>query len=64
MVGGSPPINFYFKIIFIMVKIKGISFKSLKGMKVGEVKKLDKDFKKFKVPNIQLVKDYGKKTPL
>ncbi len=44
-----------------MVKI---SFKAIKGMKVGEVKKLTKDFKKFKVPNVQLVRDYGKKTKL
>jgi len=47
-----------------MVKIKGISFDAIKNMNVGEVKKLDKAMKKFKVPNVQLVRDYGKKIPL
>ena len=62
---GETPSTFILNInIHKMVKIKGISFKAIKGMTVGEVKKLTKDFKKFKVPNIKLVIDYGKPTPL
>ena len=47
-----------------MAKIKEISFKAIEGMKVGEVKKLTKDFKKFKVPNVKLVRSYGKEVKL
>lgn len=59
-------------IIITMVKrkrkqIEGIAFKEFKHLKVGQVKELTKQFKeqnKFKVPNVQLVMDYGKKIPL
>ena len=47
-----------------MVKIKKISFKALEGMNIGDIKKLDKKVKKFNVPNVQLVRDYGKKVKL
>jgi len=53
-------------------KIKSIPFESFKDLTVGQVRELTKQFKKdkkkksnkFKVPNVQLVRDYGKKTPL
>jgi len=52
------------KMVKKMVKIKEVSFDIIKTMTVGEVRKLDKAMKKFKVPNVQLVRDYGKKIPL
>lgn len=48
-------------------KIEGIAFKEFKNLKVFQVKELTRQFKeqnKFKVPNVQLVRDYGKKIPL
>ena len=42
-------------------RIEGIPLKAFEDMTIGQIKKLDKD---FKVPNVKLVKSYGKETKL
>ncbi len=48
------------------LKEKGISIKGLEGLTIGDIKKLDKEFRKknLKVENIKLVKSYGRKIKL
>ena len=50
----------------VKTKIEGISLKSLEDLNIGQIRKSDKQFKKqkMKVPNIKLVKSYGKETKL
>lgn len=42
-------------------KIKGIPLKSFENMTIGEIRKLDKQFRKV---NVKLVKSYGKEKKL
>ena len=47
-------------------EIKGIPLKAFEEMNIGEIRKLDKQFRKNnpKIKNIKLVKSYGKETKL
>ena len=44
-------------------QIEGIPLKAFENMTIGQIKKLDKQFREGKL-NIKLVKSYGKETKL